>query len=248
MRLLFSAGVPCQAGCKYCFAKWKDVNYSMTRFEDVRLNEESAIVYPCCDGEFFDQNNIIDYVRELANQMNKVYLSISTKREINNDEIVSLTRLNHELVSSNKGFVKVAISLSSISMLEEIEPNTMTYTERLSLASKIVESGLKLALTIKPVLPFVASEEYCRIINDFSQYTSRVLIGGLYVEPDSEFCTQYIGAQYSVLPRIVNWIPSNPKWNYIEDNDQFKVIREYAREHSIMIFDSDVDLINSLIE
>lgn len=247
MRILFSAGIPCQADCKYCFAKWKDKYSSFPQLEGACPDEKEAIIYPCCDGEFFDQHNLIDYVRTAAQRMDKVYLSLSTKQNISNDAIDCIEELNHELMSSNKGFVKFAISISSISMLEDIEQGTMSYNDRLNLAKKIYRTDMVFSITIKPVLPFVQAEEYCQIIHDFSEYTKHVLIGGLYVNPTSAFYSQYIASQFNAKPRTVEWISGHPMWDYVEDDTQFKIIRDYASKNNILLFDSDIDLINSLI-
>lgn len=247
MRKLFSTGIPCQAGCQYCFAKWDKEYYELPSIESEQLNEREAIVYPSCDGEFFDQYKLIDHVKKMAEKMDKIYLSISTKHLISDQEISCISKLNRELISENKGFVKLAISISNKSMLEEIEPGTMPYKERLHLANKIAQEGIFFALTIKPILPFISAEEYGQMIHDFSAYTKYVLIGGLYINRETEFYSRYLKSEHSIQHRRVEWLPGCPEWEYIEDHVQFEKIRTYAKNEKVLLFDSDVDLIKSYI-
>lgn len=247
MRKLFSAGIPCQAGCKYCFAKWDMMYNGMPQLENEQISENEAIIYPCCDGEFFDQYQLIESVKRTAEKMDKVYLSISTKHLFNDEEVGCITKLNQELVSANKGFVKLAISLSNMTKLEDIEPDTMSYSERLDLARRIKDADIFLAITIKPILPFVTAEEYCQIIDDFSKYTKYFLIGGLYINRESDFYSKYISSQNIIQHRTVEWLPNHPEWEYIEDAVQFQKIRLYADNKGVFVFNSDVDLIKAYI-
>lgn len=247
MRKLYSTNIPCQAGCQYCFAKWDKTYHKLPQLENIIFNEKKAILYPCCDGEFFDQNGLSEQIRKMAEHMDKLYVSISTKRPVNDDEISRLVKLNQELLSADKGFVKFGISLSNYSMLDKLEPGTMSYAERLELARRLKDTPVFLALTLKPLLPFITPGEYCQIIHDFSQYTNYVLIGGLYLEPGSKFRSKYISPEHPTWSRTVEWLPERPEWEYIEDPEQFRKIRTYASAHEVLLFDSDVDLINCLI-
>lgn len=247
MRKLFSADVSCKADCQYCFARWNNMYRKLPHLESADLSEKKAIIYPCCDGNFFDQNELLDSIKEIAKSMDKVYVSISTKNFIGDEEIIKLTQLNQELLSEDKGFVKLGISLSNISMINEIEPGTISYAERLSLAQRIKETSILLGVTIKPILPFISTEEYCQIINDFSEYTKYVLIGGLYLNQKSKFFSNYITTEHLIQKRVVEWLPERPEWEYIEDDKQLQQIRKYAEKKGVLLFDSDVDLIRSYI-
>lgn len=219
----------------------------LPHLESADLSEKRAVIYPCCDGNFFDQNELFESVKEVAKSMDKVYVSISTKSSINDEKMAKLTQLNQELLSEDKGFVKLGISLSNISMISEIEPGTISYAERLSLAKQIKETSILLAVTIKPILPFISTEEYCQIISDFSEYTRYFLIGGLYLNKESKFYLNYITREHSIQKRVVEWLPDRPEWEYIEDDKQFQQIRKYAEKKGVLLFDSDVDLIKSYI-
>lgn len=247
MRKLFSASRSCKADCQYCFARWNNMYCKLPNLESDNFSEKKAVMYPCCDGNFFDQNGLLESVKEMAKNMDKVYVSISTKSFISDEEIANLAQLNQELLSENKGFVKLGISLSNISMINKIEPGTISYAERLSIAKRIKETSILLGVTIKPILPFISTEEYCQIINDFSKYTKYFLIGGLYLNRKSKFFSNYITTEHLIQKRVVEWLPERPEWEYIEDDKQFQQIRIHAEKKGVLLFDSDVDLIKSYI-
>lgn len=187
-------------------------------------------------------------MRDFSHKSKKVYFSISTKQSIADEEIARIGEFDRELRSTNRGFVKLAISISNISMLEEIEPRTLSYLQRLALAEKIQKEGLFFSVTIKPILPFIEVDEYCTIINDFSKYTNYFLMGGLYINKGTKFYSQYILPGTKVTQRVVNWLPDHPEWDYIEDEVQFRQVREHAAQTGNLTFDSDDQLIRYYIE
>lgn len=249
MRILYSAISPCRAGCKYCFAKWNDIYPGQPRLDEINqeTGEKQAIIYPCCDGEFFDQHNLVSLVEEYAQSMEKVYVSISTKQRLEEKSLYELVQLNNNLTATNKGFVKFSISLSCKTMLTEIEPGTMSYSERLDLAKCVCETGIPNSLTLKPILPFIPEDEYFEIIDDFSSYLRHILVGGLYVNRDSEFFLKHIKGKWDASPRTVGWIAGAPKWDYVADESKMSAICSFSRSRNMHVFDSDVDLIKSYI-
>lgn len=247
MRKLYSAYTQCIAGCKYCFAKWDGVYSEQPLFDVETLSEKEAIVYPCCDGEFFDQSNYTDIAKSFMDKMDKLYFSISTKRHFEPKMLERLVELNDLLTSQHKGFVKFSISISNRDRIGEIEPGTLSYNDRIVVAKEIVQSGLPCSLTLKPILPFIQTQEYCHIIDDFSAIFNRVLLGGLYVCPQSEFYLKYIKGKYSTVKREVQWLSSKPTWDYVVDPERMKQLKKYAIEKNMLPFDSDIDVVKSFI-
>ena len=246
MRKLYSANTPCHAGCQYCFARWNDIYDGQPLFENVIFDNDSIILYPCCDGEFFEQNNIINKIKDLTNNLQKVYISVSTKRNLSSEETKCLISLNKWLRNSGKGFVKVSVSVSTKTMLSEIEPNAATYSDRLLIANRLKEAGIYVSLNIKPILPFIADKEYFEILNDFSPYIQDVMLGGLYVNPSSSFYKEYIQDKYSCTKRKVHWLDNCPEWYYVEDEKKTIDIISCAENLGMHVYQSDEDFINSI--
>ena len=78
MRKFLSASTPCKAGCKYCFAKRDDyLRQPALKIEQENIRIDEIILYPCCDGDFFDQASLVESVKKLADHYKKVYISLS---------------------------------------------------------------------------------------------------------------------------------------------------------------------------
>ena len=249
MRKFLSAGIPCEAGCKYCFAKW--VNYKQQPaigFEQETIDSDQIILYPCCDGDFFNQIDLVDIIKQFSESHTKVYVSLSSKIWPTENQINQLVGLNEWLAKTNKGFVKFAISLSNRSMLDEIEPATMSYEQRIELANYINSIDLPLSLTIKPVLPFIPKDEYASILEDFSPFLNHVLIGGLYINKSSCFYRDYLQNDYVYTKRRVTWMPNHPAWDYVEDAELMEEIKTFAQKLNMKVFTSDSAVVKSLIE
>lgn len=248
MRKLCSAMVPCSGGCQYCFAKWNDIYIKQPLLGTKIINEDTfTIFYPCCDGELFEQKNCVEEIKKVLNNYSVVCVDVSTKHTLNTKEITELVELNQWLSKCEKGFVKFSISVSTKSMIEEIEPKTMNYDNRIKLAESLKQANILTTLTIKPVLPFISSNEYCSIVKDFSPYISHITIGGLYVNVASSFYKNYIQNAYICEKRKVTWLDTHTEWFYIEDTKKILEIKQFASKLGIYVFDSDEELIKSII-
>lgn len=245
MRKLFSANSRCKAECAYCFAKWSGIYSKQPIFEQEIIEEREAIIYPCCDGEFFEQQNYLCITKSIMDKMEKVYISISTKKRIEPNMLAALTDLNKKLTDNNKGFVKLSISLSNKERIPEIEVGTLSYNERLKMLRNIALTDMPTAVTIKPILPFIPVQEYFSIIDDIAPIVDRVLLGGLYVSPDTDFYKEYIDGKYITEKREVTWLTGKPVWDYVASADQIEQIRKYAIHKGLLTFDSDIELIRS---
>ena len=133
-------------------------------------------------------------------------------------------------------------------MIDEIEPATMSYKERIKLAKFFSSINFPLSLTIKPVLPFIPYYEYASILEDFSPYLNHVLIGGLYLNKDSSFYQDYLRNNFACTKRRVTWLPDHPNWDYIEDPELMEKIKAYAKEFNMKVFTSDSSVVKSMIE
>lgn len=247
MRKLYSAYSHCNAGCKYCFTKWNGVYSEQPLFGVEHLCEKEAVVYPCCDGEFFDQHNYLGIAKSMMENMDKIYFSISTKGVVDDQRLEALVELNKLLSSQNKGFVKFSVSISNKSRIEEIEPGTIPYLDRLEIAKRITNAGIPSSVTLKPILPFISNKEYYEIIEDFSKVTNRVLVGGLYVCPNTKFYQDYIKEQYPTERREVRWLTNKPIWEYVSVPQKIDQIKQFATSLGLQSFDSDIDVVKSYL-
>ena len=79
MRKFLSASAPCKAGCKYCFAKRDDyLRQPVLRIEQENISTDEIILYPCCDGDFFDQTSLIESVKKFSDHYKKIILLLNS--------------------------------------------------------------------------------------------------------------------------------------------------------------------------
>ena len=246
MRKLYSAKTPCHAGCKYCFARWEDIYDGQPSIENANLDNDSIILYPCCDGELFEQIDIINNIKALSYKAKKIYISVSTKRKLTVEEMNYLISLDRLLKENDKGFIKLSVSVSTKSKVAEIEPNAAVYSERLLIAEQLKDAHIQTSLNIKPILPFIPEEEYFEILDDFSPYTKHVMLGGLYVNPSSGFYKTYIHDKFICKKRKVCWLNNCPEWYYVEDESKTQKIMSFADNLGMHVYKSDEEFINTI--
>ncbi len=244
-RLYSSSG--CEANCKYCFSKWNNTYISQPTMQSEKIHDDISVVYPSCDGDIINDKKGISELWQLVNNSKKIIVSMSTKCNIKEVIMNALIEINNYLVKNDKGFVKLSISLSTKTMIEKIEENALPYARRFDLLRQMTELGFYTSATIKPILPFVPNEEYYEIIDDCRSVVDRILIGGLYVDRSSEFYKQFIKDKYNITQRSVQWLNSHPMWDYVVQEEKIKQIYTYGVSKNLLVFDTDVDLIKSLL-
>jgi DNA repair photolyase len=249
-RALFASARQCPFGCRYCFAKFDQFapNHPLPRFSDNDAKEDD-IIYPTCDGEFFIDSRAKSELEDLVNSTRKsVRVSISVKFSVREREARFLRALNDRLEGAGRGLIKCSISLSTKDQIDEIEPQTPGYGQRLRALRILAEERVPTSVNLKPILPFVSEAEYNEIVADTAPYTAAYLVGGLYIDAKSEF-GQKIKLDYSsfVSPRLVDWLPNRPEWEYCENPSQLKSIRQSIAAKGRQAFDSDLLVMDYLL-
>lgn len=241
-RCFLSNNIACRGGCLYCFSKWQEYK----KFELQSLSRENVIIYPNCDGDMFD-DNFKTVLNQLQDIQKKYSLSVSTKFCIDEAALQLLKNVHSDLCHMKKGIAKLSVSFSCSNSIEKIEPGTASYDERIQLVKRISEAQIPYVTIIKPILPFIESDEYYRIIDDTIQYSSYYLIGDLYVSEDTKFYKNYIKDKYSMELRDVNWNGENGPWNVVVDEEKRKEIINYIVLRGGKVFESDETVMEYLI-
>ncbi len=246
-RKFFSGNVLCGANCSYCFAKWQNAKSKHPTFAVetlIKSDDDSVIIYPCCDSEFFEQCISLKDILKLKNR--SIYVSISTKQLINTNQLEYLKVLDNELKRQNRGFVKLSVSFSNKYSIDKLEKGTATYSQRVSLLEQVQNMGIYTGAIIKPILPFITLTEYKEIIDDLA-FIKKFLLGDLYVDINSRFYKDYIEGKYDLSIRKVAWLNKPECWNVIEDVEKKRKLYDYIEKKCCEYFESDNDLILSYI-
>lgn len=245
-RQLFSGEKACLSNCAYCFAKWSDYK-KQPNMETCQIGPGKTIIYPCCDSDINENLEIIHRLWKIAESGSEIYVSISTKRAIPNKRLEQYGKLNRYLQENKKGFVKISVSITTKYRIEDIEPGTDNYEKRKALFGQLQQQGFFTSLVFKPVLPFIADEEYAEIVADFPT-CEYFLLGGLYVDPGTDFYQAYIKGRYDVEKKKVSWLKEIPCWGYVSQDEKLSRIREYITAQGKKAFYSDMDLISCMSE
>ncbi len=244
-RTLYSFKSGCSGGCKYCFAQWgehaPDFPPVCTEFAINRTKKH--IVYPCCDDDFVFSASFNELLEELSRRQNLI-VSISTKQWLSDDMLFFLKHID-EVLRGNGGFLKLGISITTRSMVEEIEPGAASYQARLETLKRIASTGIPFAVTLKPILPFISLEEYQAIIDD-TAFVGRYLMGSLYVDPETEFFRKYIHEKYATVLQEVNWVNGDCRWISVVQDQRINQLQRYIEMNNMQGFLSDVALVETL--
>jgi hypothetical protein len=248
-RALFAVNRKCSYGCLYCFATFHQ--YTAKRHLHAlphSVPEDVDIIYPACDGEFFSDPEAKKALRQLVQHSGKpMFVSISVKSPITENNIAYIRELNDRLISTRRGFVKCSVSVSIKHRLEEIEPRTPKYDARLSAARTLALHGIPRSVNLRPIFPFVTIEEYSEIIGDFAPFTDIFLIGGLYLDEESAFGQSLIeNYGQHITQRPVEWLPEHPVWTYCENPEQLHNVEGAIRARQRQAFQSDTEVIQCL--
>lgn len=204
------------------------------------------VIYPSCDSELLLdtelQKEILDSLKE------NTIISISTKAKVSKNLLSNIIIIDRRLKEIN-GHVKLSVSVSNKYRINELEPMASSYSERIESLKIISSNNIACSLNIKPIIPSIPLSEYIEIVDDFAPYTERYLLGGLYMEKNSNIKESLINSEHlNPYFREVNWLPNNPKWLYYEDIEKTYAIKKYIESIERLWFDSDIDLINSILK
>ncbi len=239
-RVFIHSNKKCEKNCMYCFSKWD--NYKYPKINEEFFDDDVLAFYPTCDSDFEIDWTFCEKILKKYNDSKKIIFSFSCKGKIADSSINDILKLNSKI---RNGFVKLGVGFTTKSCINEIEPGTADYKYRIDLLKNLKDTGVKTAVVLKPILPFISMNEYCEIINDTS-FVKLFLTGGLYINPEDEFYKKFIDNKYTCVDRVVNWC-NDSVWKYVEDT-KVKEITDYIKQNGCYSFDSDEYLLEYLLK
>lgn len=249
-RHLFTTKSNCPNKCQYCFEAFNNYTFPTINYCGVE-KFSNCIIYPTCNTEFLCIKELNAFFEDYISkgELFNVF-SFSTKNGINESDLFWITEINNKLKAKKIGEIKISISLSNKHFIKEIERDTSTYNERLSLAKTLIQTGIKTAVIIKPVLPFIEIEEYKEIINDFSAINiCHFVTGNLYFDKNSYFYKEYLKDKgFSFTTKNIHWIESHPTWFQIDSYNMIKELSEYINSLNRYHYNSDKELVEDMFK
>jgi DNA repair photolyase len=237
----------CDNKCLYCFSQW---NIDSSNYSDLIDYKNNIVIYPLCNNDITAVDNIEvikGYIEKCLSMQSKFsVISLSTKTNLPLSFIQWAADINKK--QRDKGCIKISVSFSCKTRIGEIEPNAASYDERLLLIKAIREHQVPSSVIIKPLLPFIDITEYHAIIDDVSFYTDAIILGGLYVNPETPFYKTYIEDKYTVSKKKVLWLKKTPLWLVTESAGLIEKVMIYCGRKGISCYESDIDFLNSLMK
>lgn len=243
----------CNGNCAYCIRNtnnFQTLDLFSTR-QNVALRNGLNIVYPSIDSEFFDNPNALLQLENMAKCSVgcKILFNLSTKSKIDKETLKKLAQINAEMIDKEKGFVKVGVTFTTKYRINEFEPKSSSYSERLNTLDELACCGIPTSISIRPVLPFIRAEEYADIIDETSEFTDMYHLGSLYVEYGSSFYNNYIkGKGYKQDISPVEWLNGKKMLKVAESSILKEQLITYIESKNIQtgeginVFDSEKDL------
>jgi hypothetical protein len=248
-RAFFSGNRECKLGCLYCFAKFDDYisNVPHTPYTCI-ASDDVSILYPSCDGDFFSDGVAREALAQTVYETDKrILVSISIKSRLSQAQAQELARMNGKLAMHRRGLVKCSVSITTKHRVEEFEPRTASYEQRLHNLELLAGAGVPRSINLKPILPCIDVREYQDIVDDCAVYSGIFLIGGLYLDGKSPFSLKIAGEfPHLISQRPVEWLPDHPVWQYCADEAQMESIKGYIRSKGKKACDSDTDVVEHL--
>ena len=241
-RAFFAGQKGCNNGCRYCFSYW-NCPPSLVTMPCSLQSKGSVIIYPICDSELNQQDDNFGLRLENCLENNpKCVLSISTKEEWSDASLDRIDAIRRKMGGLR---IKLSVSIACKSMIKELEPRASDYDSRIRLLQRLEERGICHSVMLKPLLPFISSNEYCEIVNDTSAFCKDFVIGDLYVDQTTPFFKKYISEKYKVERRYCEWMQRDV--DYVA-HPQEKDIVCYMRINNLSCYFSDADFLHKQIE
>lgn len=245
-RRLLAGPMRCRFRCQYCFAKSGHYPRQPT-YDSRQTYSEFDIIYPACDTELLLEPEWKAKLQHLAGRAGRcTIIRFSTKSVITEEIADDLSAINHSLLHDSKGFLLVGISISTRSRLEEIEPGTANFQQRIAGLGFLASRGIPINVTFRPLLPFIPAAEYSEIAQQTREFTRDYLLGGLYVFKGTPFYDLHIADKHSVISRQVDWLDAKPEWEFIKSADLTQRVAEELSAAGCRPYHSDLELVSHI--
>ncbi len=210
---------------------------------ELAFQQLNKFIYPICDSEIsYQSENYLDSLLEmLGKQKGYKVISISTKCNWSDEKLLKLQTFNK--IHAGEKIIKLSISFSRKNELDKFEPNAISYSDRISLLKKLKNYSIPTVVLIKPILPFVAYEEYKSLIDDCINICKDFVLGPLYVDKQSKFYNKFIYQKYQVEEKYCEWLKSIA---LCVKSPNYEKIKSYIINSGGTCYDSDAEFLETL--
>jgi len=234
---------PCPMGCIYCFVEnenYKGISKIDSK-DRIEIDTEAKIIQPSCDVEFFLIENWEKKLKDLGTHQKSI--SFATKAKLSNRSIKQIALLNDKLQSYGE-LINIAVSLTSFRVdWKEIEHFTPSPDERLKTLKQLYKAGIKTTVAIRPLLPFLTTEDLIDLVEKTYKFTFGYLLGPLYLTPRMKNYLIKKGEYYQVLSKKVSWLPIKTELEYIQSIHLEEDIKGLSKKYNLPVFENNIEAV-----
>ncbi len=237
----------CAFGCIYCFTHEDYETNGQSVIDEDEL-KQTEMIQPFCDYDVFAcehcewEKEISEYAR-----YGKI-VSFATKAFISEEKAKTLSEINKSLM--NKGaFLHVGISITTVRLIEEIEPRTASYEKRVESIKNLNKYSIPCSVIIRPLLPVLTVEEIEKIVDDTRLFCNNYIFGPLYLNTEITKYLQNKGIEIIKRTHNVNWLNGQPEKIILDShisNELEKKLIEYCNSKEKEIFDSNDSAVENI--
>ena len=237
----------CKFGCIYCFTNENYETNGQTILTDKILTNVD-LIQPFCDYDVFACENC-DWKNEIAEYIkyNKI-VSFATKAYISEERAQYLAEMNR-ILESMGSFLHVGISITTIDYINEIEPRTTTFEQRVKSLINLFKYGIPCSVILRPLLPVLTEKELYRIIDETCDYCDNYVYGPLYLNAEIEEYLVKRGIKIQKIKHQAKWRKGEPYCEIFESEDSRKLERwlmDYCSKKNKAAFSSNDDAIDNI--
>lgn len=249
-RLLLTIGQKrCPYRCSYCFTDFTQYERPTTLESVEKCPGQLTgvdVIYPACDVDLFALKRWPELLARAADLGPAI--SLSTKAALGQGDVDALLAIDEQM-RARGSVLKVGISFSTRTRCHELEPRAPRYRQRLESLQRLAGAGIFTALVLRPLLVDIAPSEYEAIVEDAAVFTPRILIGPEHLDDDEHHSRRHPRVPHQPpAQRVVSWAVDSPRWTSRDAIAQERAVRQAAWRRGLHLFESDLDLMASVIE
>lgn len=251
-RVLVPVGKPCLFGCRYCYTRGRDVDFSRLNVDDVLSEFQQfaqdvffeTIQFGYDSDPFSQPERGIAMLKQLA-RMSK-HVNFSTKALLEGSLLEALSAIRRHMEGSQKK-LSALISFSCWDSATAIEPHTPSPQQRIITVANLKHIGIPVFIAMRPVLPNVPDTEYERIAEEaIRAECDGFVLGPLYADAGGRFVRFIPSALLATVPGQagrVSWSPHAPVWTRFEDPNRLQRLLAMIEQKGGSVFLSSADAV-----
>ncbi|MFT4303613.1 MAG: radical SAM protein [Candidatus Woesearchaeota archaeon] len=228
-----SVGGECVFSCAYCYTLSPDykidseqtISEIIKEMADLKLDHNVKLVKLGCDSEIFANPAFAStLIEEIAKW--GVDISFATKQNLFDSTVEHLTETYEDMKKRNHELVAF-VSLIGYATAKKIEKNVPSPEQRIETIVRLHNAGIPTFVYMKPMLPFVPTEEIDYVISQTENHCIGFVIGDMI---SSSYYLKHLGVADLEKVGIPKWFSNGTKGDFFGYTDE-RIARYLQRDN-----------------